>query len=267
MNKIFQLLLLVIVMLQPVSLSAALSLEALEMVEQLRRNLNGQNAPETSVKAVIENVVAIEPGEEQYVVGQELREALKRLRRSVYGSEAPVRKAPATLPTVEERAETLAQSLEDEDVSELYIAGVELKEAIARVRATRDPSEICDEVDKRVVESGEKVVPVEVEETRDENVVASVDEPQEPQEPQEPVEASVPAVTPSEPEPELESDSESLRLKFKKLVSRQKTAAAPVEEEKTESSEDLHKLQDKVINREIKKYEFKMPGNYRIIVR
>lgn len=264
MNKIFQLLLLVIVILQPVSLSAALSLEALEMVEQLRRNLNGQSAPETSGKAVIENVVAIEPGQEQYVVGQELREALKRLRRSVYGSETPVRKVPAALPTVEERAETLAKSLDEEDVSELYIAGVELKEAIVRVRATRDPSEICDEVDKRVVESGEKVVPVEVDETRDENVVASVDEPQEPQEP---VEASVPAVTPSEPEPELESDSDSLKLKFKKLVTRQKAAAAQVEEEKTDTSEDLHKLQDKVINREIKKYEFKMPGNYRIIVR
>jgi hypothetical protein len=258
-NKIFQLLLLTIVLLQPVSLSAALSLEALEMVEQLRRNLNGQNTQTVADADIVEKISPKSSEPEQYVVGMELRNALKRLRRAVYGSETPERKIPALSQAVEDRAEIISHSVEEEEVPELYVAGVELKDAIARIRATRDPSEICNDVDKRAVDLAVSAdLVVEPDEERVESVVDSVDRLEDE------VVAPVTAAVAETKSYENDDESDALKLKFKKLVSAQK--AAPVEE-KADSSKDLDKLHDKVINREIKKHEFKMPENYRIIVR
>lgn len=229
MKKTIILLLLAFVILQPVASSAALSLEALEMVEQLRRDLQANQPAASDVAQVAE------PDKNEYVVGKELKEALSRLRRNVYGDAARSENTSETL-TLQDRTEKINRTIEEENVPELYIAGSELKEAIARVRATRDPAEINNNIDQ-FQDNSSAPVAASISTSKDTSL----------------------------PEPE------SLQLKFHRNEATkdvEKAAEISAADNASEISETAQEeMQNRALNRQISKREFKMPKNYRIIVR
>lgn len=252
MKSIRLLSLLMALLLLPALAQAALSLEALEMVETLRRNLNN-----------------IEPDKPQdiatgeYVVGHELGQALARLRHNLYGTTAPVSRT-STRKEIDS-GEKMRQAI-NEPAAELYIAGLELRQAIERVKQTRRPGEINNQVIEEAVAAS--APPSAVENTEISHTVSAV---------------SVPAVVPAEPVSEMvianetekkpaavsssnlvenRGDSRISRLRQRlKASARSESDPAPAKDAKVEESED------RGINRELSRYEFKMPSSYRIIVR
>lgn len=249
MKKIIFLLLLTFIILQPIRLSAALSLEALELVEQLRRNLNKDAA--RIDEASVDSQAAV--GNE-YIVGRELKNALQRLRQKVYGGQ-PKRAMKKTEPTpMVVRSEIMKQTVDEENVPELYVPGIELREAISRVRATRDPSEISNEV--AAASPG-----IETEAKNDDNSWSqSLNN-----ETESPIEVKAKKKYES-----LAAKTPGFRLKSSLATGDKDSdseAGEPDSVKEENLDQELEKLQDRVLNNEISKHEFKMPQNYRIIVR
>lgn len=215
-KKTFSLLLLLLFMIlsQPGVLQAALSLEALDMVEQLRRGLEKHPVSETPVQTA-------DSGE--YIPGKALESALRKMRQRVYGEKV------VKLPT---RTESLEKVVEEVNVPELYVPGVALRTAIERVKASRDPDEMCNEMVNVPDPSQAPAKPQMVEAPKPQNQAIS------------------------EPNPE----KEALKLK-----SANETVKPSVEENIDTSKEKDQETQQ--LNQQLEKHEFKMPGNYRVIVR
>lgn len=245
--------LLMALLLLPALAQAALSLEALEMVETLRRNLNNVEPDKPQ---------DIATGE--YVVGHELGQALARLRHNLYGTTAPVSRT-STRKEIDS-GEKMRQAI-NEPAAELYIAGLELRQAIERVKQTRRPGEINNQIEGEPPASIEHLSAAEPADLSDaEPAPASADDSS--------VKIASDVAGESETGGESPDISSSIRDsgKISKRISRlrqqlkQPAAETPVTPDPVRDPE-VEDGEDRSINRELSRYEFKMPSSYRIIVR
>ncbi|MEW6710387.1 MAG: hypothetical protein AB1403_11245 [Candidatus Riflebacteria bacterium] len=256
MKKYFKLLFIAVLLLQPLQLMAALSLEALEIVETMRRNLNQFSAQkETTMPA---------SSAESYVVGSQLQQALLRMRSQIYGRE----NEGSVIPSLKDRSEKIARAVDEVDVPELYIPGSALRIALDKIRSTRAPDEICnDELNKdlnsaagnedSVAEpAADSAIPLESEPS------STIEKEPEPSNESKASEIEQPAAP---EESDLPSRLEALKQKYhadraNQLPSEPEKPAEPAEAKKEDMATDE-------LNLKLKKHEFKMPGSYRIIVR
>ncbi len=245
--------LLMALLLLPALAQAALSLEALEMVETLRRNLNNIEP---------EKPQDIATGE--YVVGHELGQALARLRHNLYGTTAPVSRT-STRKEIDS-GEKMRQAI-NEPAAELYIAGLELRQAIERVKQTRRPGEINNQIEGEPPTSIEQPSAAEPADLSDaEPAQASADDSS--------AQISSDVAGECETGGELPDISSSVRdagqntSTISQLRQQLKQADAETPQAPDSAKEPgVNDGEDRSINRELSRYEFKMPSSYRIIVR
>ncbi|MDN5279768.1 MAG: hypothetical protein PWR01_3733 [Clostridiales bacterium] len=279
MKKSLFFVLLTVILMVPQAAHSALSLEAKEMVEELRRGL----------KATTSSVTIVAKDAEDYEVGEELAKAIRRLRVSIYGTPEPTnvayppRNRFKNIPEgLNSRTERFARVVHETSVPELYVPGIMLRTAIDRVKATRQPYEISTEVvapepveavntEKVVAADATKEAPIE------KPVVNVAHESMAAPEKIAPVKkAQKTAVTarkktsrkrivtsaPEKPRSEVFKSEASKKVRVQKADFSSSSSKKVGVASKADSSFD-----DLKINREIEKREFRMPGNYRIIVR
>jgi|GEM_PF-5817225 len=256
MKKYFKLLFIAVLLLQPLQLMAALSLEALEIVETMRRNLNQSSAQnETTIPA---------SSADSYVVGSQLKQALLRMRSQIYGRATE----GSSISSLKDHSEKIARAVDEVEIPELYIPGSALRIALDKIRSTRDPGEICNDEIKKVPNASAKdegtavesavnsPAPIESEPSQDlDRRAESVSEPQAPE-----IE---------EPKTIEESDLPSRLEELKQKYHTNRASQLPSEPEKHDEPGEAKKedVANDELNLKLKKHEFKMPGSYRIIVR
>ncbi len=238
----------------------ALSKEAQSAIEGMRERLTSH---EVTAPAV-ENT--------HYTPGRDLAQALARLRQKIHGTDLPV-------------AETIVAKADEKIAAEDYVAGKRLAAALLKIRESQGRTEPLSiamaDMDK--VQPAENTVKEETQTAP--QVVASQAAPVE----------EKPVVEQSEPKAEEKkiknagkrsSGKKSKKQKKQKKAQPaqseivKKAVPAPAQADKTvavkndsekpaESKEKSvsAKGDDKAFNDSIKKYDFKMPENYRIIVR
>ncbi|HNX74542.1 MAG TPA: hypothetical protein PLM07_18215 [Candidatus Rifleibacterium sp.] len=235
----------------------ALSLEAQNAIESMRARLNAK-------------VSAAEPvAQTQYIPGQQLAQALGRLRGTLYGIE------PASIEVI------AAAPVEAPAASDVYVVGDRLAAALVQIRHSQGRTESLQVAMASIdapVKSPEPAVAEPATEEPTNPEVASA-QPKSLPVPAEPViQTAEPIVVASiktaEPEkaPVIKKSSSAKKAK-KKRAKKQTTPEPVLAKEPATSSvakvakDNNGKEDDKKFNEFIKKYDFKMPENYRIIVR
>lgn len=266
MKKVISLLVVTFLLIQPGIGFAALSLEAIEVVEQLRRRLKPLSVIQES-SSQSENVAAKIPKKissvKNYVVGKELQEALQNLREKVYGSQnirfgyrSADEKKSSYSSNLENRTKRLKVAVKKVKVPELYVPGLLLRQSLDRVKETRPLSDLSNEsVSTLVIAEPESALA-----TRKNEIPCSMAGCEKSV-----ISSSKETSVRSSPQKKLKKTQKKLvKTEVKKLVktevlASQKRLAAP--------SRGKPGLEDIKLNGELKKHEFKMPGSYRIIVR
>ncbi|MFZ5952486.1 MAG: hypothetical protein ACOYXC_17430 [Candidatus Rifleibacteriota bacterium] len=256
MKKYFKLLFITVLLLHPLQVMAALSLEALEIVETMRRNLSQISAQKEADLPV--------PSSESYVVGSQLQQALAKMRSQIYGQ--AIEASP--IPSLKDHSEKIARAVDEVEIPELYIPGSALRIALDKIRSTRDPGEICiDELKKDFKTAAKDEAAVA------EPAVESAT-PVESKPLQEPVDKAEPVSEPQateieEPaaseESDLPSRLEALKQKYQTDSANEVPAQSEKQDEPAATKKEDTETDD--LNLKLKKHEFKMPGSYRIIVR
>ncbi|GAB4272014.1 MAG: hypothetical protein Kow0029_10240 [Candidatus Rifleibacteriota bacterium] len=302
MNKLHVIVFAFALLLQPMLAGAEISLEGIEMIEQLRRKLSVVKTEQSQCKKTEQQVSS-----EKYIPGTLLKLALKRYRKIVYGNadfsdaETSIVKVGCTTARSRKRIDSLSSETKKVSVKEPYVAGSMLKEALQRIKASRHPVKYFDEDYK----PDEQFSPGTVRNDHDELTPT--------------ITASAPdcRLTPGSADPkfndskiidqehkvaetsatdysagdELAAAIERIRESRKRILIRS-LETSPIHNEKISPSingaannsgqnsmeenflrshivpevETKEKESDK-LNQEIKKYEYRMPDNYRIIVR
>lgn len=226
----------------------AISLESRAVIEEIRNRLNKIESPVSEPE--INEVVS-----EKYVPGQDLRAALARLRSNLYQAQRPEK--PAAMPV---RAAVTLSFADD------YEPGALLGRSLDKIRSQREINRMIKLIN--AVKSMPKLPPVpdsvQIPDKADseEPVEKSTKETNE-----EPLADYVEKVPASDNR--KNSSAELLRQVRMKLdrrlvhddrIMKDSESETPVEPVKA-------KREEEELNSEISTYEFKMPSNYRIIVR
>ncbi|MDD3148540.1 MAG: hypothetical protein PHD82_14700 [Candidatus Riflebacteria bacterium] len=242
----------------------ALSLEAQAAIEAMRERLNAAAMQQPVVAAVVD----------AYVPGQQLASAMSRLRQQLYGIDSGSVELAMVEPVSKKQVDTT-----DYKAGQMLLAAlIKIRHSQGRTESLRVAMADIDSVIEPVETASEK--PVEVAQT----IETPVPAPEEP--------AVVAPVAQEKPAEKIEKNTKKApakkhkKKKSGKSYKNQEIAkkAAPaakkdkqvkVASEKSHSSSGDLKIEnasskgedDKQFNEFIKKYDFKMPENYRIIVR
>jgi hypothetical protein len=244
-----------LLILIPEIAGAALSLEALAMVEDIRRKLATTSTSQNEEivmqqdSAIAVNEVSSDVGKE-YVVGAELRQALQRYRKAVYGQTEPA----ATEPVLNyASSKTLIETTREKtapkqsEAAESYTVGRSLRRAIDRVKSTRPPDDMCEDV--IAVDAAQYI-----QQDTSSNSVASQN-------------VQFKQNTNTEVEEGKNDDYEKSSFVKNMRLKSSETDPMKDEDNSSEKSQAQKTHQDKKLNQEIRRHEFRMPGNYRIIVK
>ena len=238
----------------------AISIEAQSAIESMRARLN-------ATIAIAEPVPQTE-----YIPGQQLAQALGRLRGTLYGIE------PASLEVVS------AAPVEAPATPDVYIVGAQLAAALVQIRHSQGRTESLQvamasiDAPVKATEPAESAVAESATQESPAPVVASA-QPESLPVPAEPVlQAAEPVVVasikPAEAEkaPVIKKSSSAKKAKKKRAKKQAKPEPVIAREPAAASvakvaNDNNGKEDDQKFNEFIKKYNFKMPENYRIIVR
>lgn len=226
----------------------AISLESRAVIEEIRNRLNRIESPASEPE--ITEVVS-----EKYVPGQDLRAALARLRSNLYQVQKPEKTAPMPI-----RASVTLNFTED------YEPGALLSRSLDKIRSQREINRMIKLIN--AVKSMPKLPPVPdsvqiPDKTGSEESVEKATE----ETGEEPLADYV------EKEPASDnrknSSAELLRQVRMKLDRRLVHNDRKMKDSESETTVEpvKAKREEEDLNSEISTYEFKMPSNYRIIVR
>ncbi len=250
----------------------ALSLEAQSVIESMRAKLNATVPVEDAAPSM-------------YIPGQELASAMTRLRQKLYGIDA-ANVEVAAIPTTETPTEPVIQKTPD---VENYSAGELLAAALIKVRHSQGRTESLrvamadmDSVSE-AAPSESAVAPLTQQNEKPAETVVATETPAAPEVQAAAVAAPAEKVAPVKTVKKSSSTKKNKKKRSKKQqVIVKKTAPAAEKSVPAEvvagkastSSADLKSENassknedDKKFNEFIRKYDFKMPENYRIIVR
>ncbi len=247
---------LVILSLALAAKAEAISLESKAAIEEIRTRLNQAAtvptaAPEPEVKS------------NTYIPGQDLKNALMRLRSGMYGT------------AVEEKnLQLTAKGTANIDFVDNYQPGALLSRSLDKIRAQREIARMIKLINTvKTIPQFPPMVKTHAPTPKPEP--DAVVEPAPSQELIEPANADVPLSEgeseKSEPAADNRKNSsgellQEVRLKLNRKLTHEKVEAA---EDKSEGAAKIPeaKKEEDDINNEISNFEFKMPANYRIIVR
>lgn len=244
----------------------ALTLEAQKAIEEMRARLNaGEQVADASMKLP------------EYIPGAELASAMNRLRQRLYGIDA----TQIAVIAPEKTVETAPEAAPVEDLS-AYIPGTLLAKAMEKIRTSQgtDNVQIAAVVEQpAAVQTVEEapVAPENTPETKAEPVVEApvAAEPvvvETPAAKAEPVEAVKPVNEKKQKKSQTGKKSSNKKKKGQTVVKKTSQvvseAASQKSIDKTRNAKDeTARPEDQEFNEFIRKYDFKMPENYRIIVR
>lgn len=224
--------------------SEAISLESRAIIDEIRSRLMITEAQEVAVEAPI-----VDEAVEHYVPGQELANALQRLRKRIYKKS--------------ENQPRLAFTPKSMVTTEQYEPGKLLAQSLEKIRSQREIFRLIKLI--RVVETANNIpgMPVftaknldQTDHAFEENIeIEAVEELREAVEPTANSSASLLRVA------DLKTDRH-LTHTGPAATEKTKVAAEPIKFKRQDEEEA-----DSQLNETISKFEYKMPKNYRIIVR
>jgi predicted transcriptional regulator len=268
------------ILLLPTVSYAELSLEALEMVEAMRRKLDEQKGIDSSATQPQEayNVPEDTSSEEEYIVGAELRAALDRLRLKVYGNAARSAidsSGSGKVLNPKKRQQKFIKTVKENKNTDLYVAGLMLRHAIDKIKMTRRPDELNEHIIQehqvaKVKENSDEIAVYVKTKRIDSSKTSKTD--------------SADKMSDQYANSSFIKNMRMLRSQkpanreLNKLSKTPQSSALPAKSQlqpSSEFSDEGYQMnaksdtieEDRKINNELGKHEFRMPQNYRIIVR